>query len=130
MSTKSFDEKHSRMQMEWLRRFQGPRSDRAAAEEAGVKERTFNNWIRRERIPAEAVLKIAGAAGLDPVRALIQTGYWEEEWSRPDDEVADSSIEFASTSKLVDEMARRVDPDAGQMIRALMSPFVETDKDD
>lgn len=130
MSTKDFTEAQSRQQMEWLRRFQGNRSDRAAATEAGVKERTFGNWVRRERIPAEAVLKIAGHVGLDPVRALIQTGYWDEEWEEhPDsDGKADESLEYTPMDALVDEICRRIQPDAGRMVRVMLEPFMSEDK--
>ena len=125
MSKQSFSEKQSRMQMEWLRRFQGPLTDRAAAAQAGVKERSYGNWIRRERIPAEAVLTIAGNAGLDPMRALIQTGYWDPNWDDNFNPELENSIKRAPMSDLVDEIARRIGEDSGKMIRSLLAPYME-----
>lgn len=81
--------------MKWFAQVANGDSVNAASHHAGIIPRTFARQIERNHIDAENVIAIAIAYGTHPVRALVNTGYLDEEW--------DTSIDLASPIRTVTE---------------------------
>jgi hypothetical protein len=67
---------------EWLKAIAGTDSARTISKKSGVPNRTVLNQMDKGTISAENVIKIAEGYGKSPVRALVNTGYLDEEWAQ------------------------------------------------
>ncbi|MDN6707352.1 hypothetical protein [Corynebacterium glyciniphilum] len=68
--------------MKWLEAITAGDSAREIGRHADVSFRTVANQINRHQFSAEVVIKIAEGYSKSPVRALVDTGYLDEEWAK------------------------------------------------
>lgn len=100
-------------------------SVRAAALKANVPQRTLANQVDRGEITAENVIKLAMAYDAHPVRALVDTGYLDEQYaSEVDPRTALMSV---SEDDLAAEVLRRMH--LGTANGALNTPIDELQDD-
>lgn len=105
-----------RMHADWLQRVMGQWSTKESADALGVSQRTVYNWIGRRSVPADGILLISQRLKLDPIKALIATGYWPESKQ----ELADiPDIQMRPTEELVDELSRRSDRTTKAVLHSL-----------
>lgn len=71
----------------------------------GIPERTLYNQIRKGRLSAENVLKIAEVYNIHPLRALIDNGYVDEKW----DKDVETYLTAASPRQLADAMIKIIE---------------------
>lgn len=109
------EQRQSDMQMRWIRNLMGGMSNRQFAMSLDIAERSFQSWMRREHIVVGGVLKIATKMNLDPVQALVDTGYLPENYGKR----IVPEISTFSTEELVDELELRTSPEMGRAIRVL-----------
>lgn len=91
---------------EWLEKVTNNASVNAAANRAGIVQRTLSRQVERGEISAENVIAIAEAYNVHPVRALVDTEYLDEEYARTVDPV--SAIRMVSEEQLANETLRRM----------------------
>ena len=91
---------------EWLEKVTNNASVNAAANRAGIVQRTLSRQVERGEISAENVIAIAEAYDVHPVRALVDTEYLDEEYARTVDPV--SAIRMVSEEQLANEVLYRM----------------------
>lgn len=103
-------------QMNWLSHHVGHDSYRQFALRLGLSPRTVANWARRESLPAGGVLDITDRLGIDPVQALVDTGYLDERryWT------PQPALKSLTNRELADEISERFDARTANAIRVLM----------
>lgn len=80
-------------------------SQNESARKAGIPERTLYSQIRKCRLSAENVLKIAEAYNIHPLRALIDNGYVDQKWDRD----IETYLTAASPRQLADAMIKIIE---------------------
>lgn len=85
---------------EWFTRISNGASHRSAALLIGMPNNTISNWIKTDRAPADGIIKLARAYNVDPIEALVATGFLYEDEYHPD-------IEKLPTATLLRELLRR-----------------------
>lgn len=106
---------------EWLEKVTNNASVNAAANRAGIVQRTLSRQVERGEISAENVIAIAIAYGAHPVRALVDTGYLDEKYARTVDPM--TALRSVTEDQLADEVLRR-------MKRGLKTDVLTTDIND
>ena len=91
---------------EWLEKVTNNASVNAAANRAGIVQRTLSRQVERGEISAENVIAIAIAYGAHPVRALVDTGYLDEKYARTVDPM--TALRSVTEDQLADEVLRRM----------------------
>ncbi|HCD4228900.1 TPA: hypothetical protein NBQ01_002176 [Corynebacterium striatum] len=91
---------------EWLEKVTNNASVNAAANRAGIVQRTLSRQVERGEISAENVTAIAIAYGAHPVRALVDTGYLDEKYARTVDPM--TALRTVTEDQLADEVLRRM----------------------
>lgn len=91
---------------EWLTQTTGGDSARTVSKNSGVAGRTVLNQLDRNHFSAENVILIAEAYGKSPVRALVDTGYLDEQWAQAVDPA--TALRQVSEDDLADEVLRRM----------------------
>lgn len=91
---------------EWLAEISHRASEREVGRQSGVPFRTINSQMKRGRISAEVVIRIAEGYGKSPVRALVDTGYLDEQWAETVDQI--TALRQVSEEDLADEVLRRM----------------------
>lgn len=91
---------------EWLEKVTNSASVNAAANRAGIVQRTLSRQVERGEISAENVIAIAIAYGAHPVRALVDTGYLDEKYARTVDPM--TALHSVTEDQLADEVLRRM----------------------
>lgn len=91
---------------DWMNATTGNESVRATALKAGLAQRTLANQVEKERISPENVIAIAKTYNTHPVRALVDTGYLDEEYARQVD--AASAIRMVTEEQLANEVLYRM----------------------
>lgn len=91
---------------EWLEKVTNSASVNAAANRAGIVQRTLSRQVERGEISAENVIAIAIAYGAHPVRALVDTGYLDEKYARTVDPM--TALRSVTEGQLADEVLRRM----------------------
>lgn len=102
----------------WLEKVTNNASVNAAANRAGIVQRTLSRQVERGEISAENVIAIAIAYGTHPVRALVDTGYLDEKYARTVDPM--TALRSVTEDQLADEVMRR-------MKRGLKTDVLTTD---
>ena len=92
---------------EWFNSTVGDDTINAAASKANVNQPTLNRRLKSGELTAELVISIARAYGVNPVQALIETGYLDTNEARGT--VTISKLADASDQELMQEMLRRID---------------------
>lgn len=90
----------------WLEKVTNNASVNAAANRAGIVQRTLSRQVERGEISAENVIAIAIAYGAHPVRALVDTGYLDEKYARTVDPM--TALRSVTEDQLADEVLRRM----------------------
>lgn len=106
---------------EWLEKVTNNASVNAAANRAGIVQRTLSRQVERGEISAENVIAIAIAYGAHPIRALVDTGYLDEKYARTVDPM--TALRSVTEDQLADEVLRR-------MKRGLKTDVLTTDIND
>lgn len=106
---------------DWLDHISGGKSVNTVAREAGLVARTFARHVQAGEINAEDVIAIATAYGLNPVRALVDTGYLESRWAETVDPA--TALQTVSEEELAAEVLRRMK--IGVTTTALTTPIDE-----
>ena len=88
----------------WLRTITTD-SQNELSRKVGIPERTLYNQIRKGRLSAENVLKIAEVYNIHPLRALIDNGYVDEKW----DKDVETYLTAASPRQLADAMIKIIE---------------------
>ena len=91
---------------DWMNATTGKESVRATALKAGLAQRTLANQVEKERISPENVIAIAKTYNTHPVRALVDTGYLDEEYARQVDPA--SAIRMVTEEQLANEVLYRM----------------------
>lgn len=91
---------------EWLEQVTNNASVNAAANRAGIVQRTLSRQVERGEISAENVIAIAIAYGAHPVRALVDNGYLDEKYARTVDPM--TALRSVTEDQLADEVLRRM----------------------
>lgn len=117
MGSHDKDDKSRRMQAEWLNKVIGDESVAGFAHRIGVPTRTPQNWVDRNRVPAEAVLKICSALGMDAAEALEETNYLPPNRRT----VYRPEARRLSTDELLDELCYRITPESEVALRAIVN---------
>lgn len=73
---------------------------------AGIPQRTLATQLEKERITPENVIKIAEAFDLNPVGALVDTGYLDAKWGKQVDPVI--AAQQLTDKQITDEILRRL----------------------
>lgn len=92
--------------IEWLDKTLGNDSRRHAASLIGMPTRTFATQVKKEVLPAETVIAVSIAYDIHPVRALVDTGYLDEQWAQAVDPA--TALRQVSEDDLADEVLRRM----------------------
>lgn len=92
--------------IEWLDRTLGNDSRRHAASLIGMPTRTFATQVKKGVLPAETVIAVSIAYDIHPVRALVDTGYLDEQWAQAVDPA--TALRQVSEDDLADEVLRRM----------------------
>lgn len=106
---------------EWLETTTRHDSLRAIGRTAGIPFRTITSQSEREAISAENVIKIAVAYDCNPVTALIDTGYLDEQWANATDPLV--ALRKVTEEQLAAEVLRRMR--IGVETDALITPVDE-----
>lgn len=91
---------------EWLASVTDRDSARTIAKRSGVPGRTVLNQMEKGRLSAENVIRIADGYGQSPVRALVDTGFIDEQWAETVDPI--TALRQVSEEDLADEVLRRM----------------------
>lgn len=110
------EDRNKERQITWLRALVGDSSQRHFALSVGLSPRTFHNWMRRESIPADGVIYLALHTGIDPVQALVDTGYLPVKYRTKQLE----PLKNFTNSQIADELASRLDPNAASVVKMLL----------
>ncbi|MCK2199155.1 hypothetical protein MUN38_00155 [Corynebacterium callunae] len=94
--------------IDWLKSLPGEPSITSAARESGIQKTTLMRQLDRGSISPENVIEIARAFEVNPVDALVATGWLNA------NEVkivgVKAAIKYATNQEMYDEMMERVDP--------------------
>lgn len=137
---------------EWIAAIAGNDSSRTIAKKSDIPDRTVLNQMDKGRFSAENVIRIAEGYSKSPVRALVDTGYLDEEWAKTvdpetaiwslsEEAIANHVLErmkLPGTHKVfqtpVDELAERRNTPGGttndQSEQSETPPSVHADDDD
>lgn len=91
---------------EWLTQITGNDSEREIGRRSGIAFRTINSQVKRGRLSAEVVIRVATGYGKSPVRALVDTDYLDEQWAETVDPI--TALRQVSEEDLADEVLRRM----------------------
>lgn len=92
--------------IEWLNALTNSASAREIGRRTEVPFRTIANQINRGHLSAEVVIGVAAGYGQSPVRALVDTGFIDEQWAETVDPI--TALRQVSEEDLADEVLRRM----------------------
>lgn len=99
----------------WLRDLPGSPSITSAARAADIQKTTLLRQLERGEISAENVIALARAHDASPADALVETGYLKP--GELDGAGVPEALGHATNQQLLDEIHRRVDPEAMRLLR-------------
>lgn len=99
----------------WIEGLPGAPLVTQAAERAGIDRSTISRQLKRGSVSAENVIALARAHGASPADALVETGYLEP--GELDGAGVPEALGHATNQQLLDEIHRRVDPEAMRLLR-------------
>ncbi|CAB0944770.1 hypothetical protein FRC0477_00706 [Corynebacterium diphtheriae] len=91
---------------EWLHMIAGDSAVNAIANRSGIVPRTFARQVKDESISAENVIAIALSYDAHPVRALVDTGYLDEQYATEVDPA--TALKEVSEQDLANEVLKRM----------------------
>lgn len=92
--------------IEWLNALTNSASAREIGRRTEVPFRTIANQINRGHLSAEVVIGVAAGYGQSPVRALVDTGFIDEQWAEAVDPA--TALRKVGEDELADEVLRRM----------------------
>ena len=107
---------------DWFQNLTAGDSINAAAKRAVLEQGTLNRQLKRGMIPAESVIALARAYGVNPVQALVDTGYLTKDEATGEVHVINWS-ELPDTD-LLRELLRRAE-DGSRILEPLNEETVE-----
>ncbi|MFW9032725.1 hypothetical protein [Corynebacterium striatum] len=114
---------------EWLNTLPGsPTVSQAADHTPGVSKATFLRHADKEKTTAEYVIAIARAHNVNEIQALADMGFIEE--AAVVEMAIDKALGMATNSKLLEEINKRVDPEARRLFHGEGVPGIIDVRDD
>lgn len=114
---------------EWLNTLPGsPTVSQAADHTPGVSKATFLRHADKGKTTAEYVIAIARAHNVNEIQALADMGFIEE--AAVVEMAIDKALGMATNSKLLEEINKRVDPEARRLFRGDEMPGIIDVRDD
>ncbi|CAB0969152.1 DNA-binding protein [Corynebacterium diphtheriae] len=113
---------------DWLNALPGSPTVSQAADKAGVSRATFLRHADKGKTTAEYVIAIARAHNVNEIQALADMGFVEE--AAVVEMAIDKALGMATNSKLLEEINKRVDPEARRLFYGDGVPDIIDVRDD
>lgn len=96
-------------QRQWFDRVAEGHSLRSIAEAIGTSHGNLSNWLKADKLSAERVIAISYELGIDPVKALAETGHLRE--VHADEEVSKEEL-LERIQKLTERLRREIEEES------------------
>lgn len=113
---------------DWLNALPGSPTVSQAADKAGVSRATFLRHADKGKTTAEYVIAIARAHNVNEIQALADMGFVEE--AAVVEMAINKALGMATNSKLLEEINKRVDPEARRLFHGDGVPGIIDVRDD